>query len=66
MEISPFVANISFFPNTNMKADKGKTVNKKTSIMVKRFTPKEDEIIKAAIKEAGEDHLNLPSLVKKT
>ena len=59
------LANNSSFQNSNKEAVKGKKANKKTNTIVKRFTPLEDKVIKAAIKETGEDNINLPSLVKR-
>ena len=49
-----------------MKPYKKKMVNKKAGVSSRRFTPKEDDIINEAIKEAGKDTIvNVKDLAKK-
>ena len=63
--ISTVLTRNSSSQNRNKIADKRIKANKKTSTIVKRFTPLEDKVIKAAIEETGENYINLPSLVKR-
>ena len=65
-KISPEVAGqLQALQKTQKKPDKGKAVNTKTGTIQKRFTRLEDEVLKAAIEEAGEKKVDFGALAKR-
>ena len=62
---SALVQSMFSSPNGHKKSDTGKPSNKKNGTSCQRFTPKEDECLKAAIREAGEGAINASYLAKR-